>query len=387
MIPYMSIDLLFFAAAFLCRDEREMRIFARRVVFAILVAAAFFMLLPLKLAWPERPRVDGWFGDYVESSCTVPFLMEYPHNLFPSLHITLCMILVDLYARHTRGLVRLVVYVWFSLIGLSAVLTYQHHLVDVLGGVGLAVLAFYLFRESSPEFARARNLRIALYYGLGAGAALVLTWAAWAWGGVLLWPAFGLGLLSAAYCGLGPGVYCKSGGRLPLSTRILLGPILVGQYLSLLYYRRQCRAWDEITPGLLMGRTLNQAEAVELVRQGVTAVLDLTAEFSEVGAFRAVTYRNVPILDLTAPTLAQIDEAVWFMSKWIGIGKVYVHCKIGYSRSAAVVGAYLLECGKAQTAEEAIAQMRQRRPSIVVRPEVKEALRNYEHQLSDSFVA
>src|SRR5262249_10658515 len=51
IVPYMSIDLFFFAAAFLCRDERELRIFARRIVFSILVAAAFFLLLPLKLAW------------------------------------------------------------------------------------------------------------------------------------------------------------------------------------------------------------------------------------------------------------------------------------------------------------------------------------------------
>ena len=34
---------------------------------------------------PERPRVDGWFGEFVEHSCTAPFLMEYPHNLFPAM--------------------------------------------------------------------------------------------------------------------------------------------------------------------------------------------------------------------------------------------------------------------------------------------------------------
>ena len=51
----MSMDLFFFMATFLCRDERELRTFAQRVVFSILVAAAFFLLLPLKLDWPERP--------------------------------------------------------------------------------------------------------------------------------------------------------------------------------------------------------------------------------------------------------------------------------------------------------------------------------------------
>ena len=61
----------------------------------------------------------------------------------------------------------------------------------------------------------------------------------------------------------------------------MLAPILIGQYLSLVYYRRQCRAWDEVVPGVLIGRTLTEAEAAAAVKQGVTAVLDLTAEFSE----------------------------------------------------------------------------------------------------------
>src|SRR5262249_21104344 len=121
IVPYMSIDLFFFLAPFLCRDEPELRVFVRRVVLSILVAASLFLLVPLKLAWPGRPGVGGWFGDLVEESCTAPFLMEYPHNLFPALHIALCTILADTYARHTRGIVRVLPYTWFSLIACSTV--------------------------------------------------------------------------------------------------------------------------------------------------------------------------------------------------------------------------------------------------------------------------
>src|SRR5439155_11998198 len=192
IVPYMSIDLLFFLAPFLCRDEREMRVFTRRVVFSILVSGVFFLLLPLKLAWPPRPRAEGWFGDFVELSCTAPFLMEYPHNLFPAMHIALCLILAEFYGRHARGIVRGVSLVWFGLIGVSTVLTWQHHLVDVAGGVVLAGFAFAVFSPlpaGERGGAEGRNLRIGCYYAAGAAVVLALVPATWPWGAFLLWPA------------------------------------------------------------------------------------------------------------------------------------------------------------------------------------------------------
>jgi protein-tyrosine phosphatase len=65
---------------------------------------------------------------------------------------------------------------------------------------------------------------------------------------------------------------------------------------------------------------------------------------------------------------------VEFIEREKGRGTVYVHCKIGYSRSAAVVGAYLCAARAAGTVEEAIAIMRRARPSLIVRPEARRAM-------------
>lgn len=376
-VPYISIDLLFFGAAFLCSDRREMRTFTRRVIFLTLVAAAFFLILPLRLAWPPRPEVSGWFGSFVEASATAPYVMEFPHNLFPSLHIALRTLLAALYARHTRGAVRVLSHVWFSLIGLSTMLTWQHHLVDVGGGFVLAGFAFYIFRESRTRLPVVANRRVGSYYAAGSAAVLALALSVLPWGTFLLWPAAALGIVAAAYFGLGPGIFRKTDGVLPVSSRFVLAPVLVGQYLSLIYYRRQARAWDEAAPGVFIGRTLTEAEAASAVSEGVTAVLDLTAEFTEAASFRAARYLNLPILDLTRPTRGQLDEAVAFITEEAKRGTVYVHCKIGYSRSAAVVGAYFLAANRAATAEEAVGRLREVRPSIIVRPEAMEALRAF----------
>ena len=149
ILPYMSIDLFFVAAPFLCRTEKELRIFSQRVVCAILAAGICFLLFPLRFAFP-RPQADGWLGgvfDWFRG-------MDAPYNLLPSLHAALMLILLDIYLRHTRRVVRVAVIAWFVLIGLSPVLTYQHHVIDIAGGFVLAAFCFLIFRMpdlSSPR--------------------------------------------------------------------------------------------------------------------------------------------------------------------------------------------------------------------------------------------
>jgi predicted protein tyrosine phosphatase len=379
ILPYLSIDLFFVVAPFLCRTERELQIFSRRIIAAILIAGICFLLFPLRFAFP-RPQTGGWTGALFDWFRGI----DAPYNLVPSLHVALWMFLVDLYARRTRGLWFGAIMLWFVLIGLSPVLTYQHHVIDVIGGFLLATYCFYFFSESSSRLSVVPNYRIGSYYAVGALILFSCAVITWPWGALFLWPTIGVAIEAAAYFGIGPGIFRKANGKLPWSTRFVLGPCLLGQYLSMLYYRRQCRSWDEITSRIWIGRKLTNQEAAGAARAGVTAVLDLSVEFSEAKPFRAICYRNIPILDLTAPTQEQLREMAGFIAEHAESGIVYVHCKIGYSRSAAAVAAYLLTSGGARNVEEALATIRRARPSIVVRPEVIRALMCFAVELRDS---
>jgi protein-tyrosine phosphatase/membrane-associated phospholipid phosphatase len=378
LIPYMSIDLFFVAAPFLSRDQGELATFCRRVTLAIFVAGVCFLAMPLKLGF-ERPRLEGWMGALFGWF----FATDLPYNLCPSLHIALRTILAEMYARHTRGLWNIASHVWFSLVGFSTVLTYQHQVIDVAGGFLLAAVCFYVVPAVSHRHAVTPNRRIGSCYLLAAIVASIAAALLWPWGSIFVWPAAACLLAAAACFGLGPGIYRKVEGRLTLSTRLLLAPLLVGQNLSLWYYRRQCRAWDEATCHVWIGRKLSDREAAEAVRKGVSAVLDLTAEFSEAAPFLTTRYLNVPILDLTAPTPEQLQQCVAFLSENAARETVYVHCKIGYSRSAAVVGAYLLASGAVSSAHEAMTRLRAVRPSIVIRPEAADALNRFQTRKSD----
>jgi hypothetical protein len=273
---------------------------------------------------------------------------------------------------------------WFVLIGLSPLLTYQHHVIDIVGGFVLAGYCFYLFREPSVALPVVVNRRIGLYYSAGAVTTLLMGAIFWPGGVLLLWPAIALGIVAIAYFGTGPVIFHKTKGKLPWSTRFVLAPCLLGQYFSLLYYRRQCRSWDEVTPRIWIGGKLGRRAANKALRFGVTSVLDLSAEFSEATPFPKINYRNIPVLDLTAPTQTQLVEMGEFIGNQSRTGAVYVHCKIGYSRSAAAVAAYLLMSRKVNTANEAFALIRRVRPSVVIRPEVLSALAEFQSGLRSS---
>src|SRR5215475_14695816 len=176
ILPYMSIDLFFVVAPFLCRTNRELSVLAKRIAAATIVAGICFLCFPFRFAF-SRPQVDGWLGalfDWFRG-------MDAPYNLLPSLHAAFTLILCDIYFRHTRGFIRVAIMIWFVLIALSPVLTYQHHLIDIVGGFVLAGYCFYLFCERTLALPVIANRRIGSYYAAGAAVLLILGTVLWPW--------------------------------------------------------------------------------------------------------------------------------------------------------------------------------------------------------------
>src|SRR2546429_6760475 len=61
ILPYMSIDLFFVAAPFICRTDEDLRVFSRRVIFSILIVCLFFFVFPLLFFFSPSP-VHGSLG-------------------------------------------------------------------------------------------------------------------------------------------------------------------------------------------------------------------------------------------------------------------------------------------------------------------------------------
>ena len=366
IVPYMSIDLFFVVAPFLCRDRLELRVLAWRLSAVVILAAASFLIFPLQLA-VERPEASGFFGAIYNWFTS----MDKPYNLCPSMHIALRTVLAGHFHRHSRGMVNVIMHVWFFLIGLSTLLLYQHHVIDVVGGFVLAVFVMYVVDGRSWKQVKVGGQRFAWMYGLASIGFLIPIWFVPVLGWLLFWPSLSCGLVALGYGWAGPAVYRRTGGRISWPSKVILGPVLAAQWLSWKYYRRQASAIDHVADGVWIGRHIGEAEAAEIIDGRIGAVVDVCNAFDEPAALLALERLELPILDLTAPAQHQLDEAVAFIQQHRQQG-VLVHCKAGYSRSAAIVAAWLVQTGRADDAQQAFGKLKSIRPRIVIRPEIKQ---------------
>jgi len=369
IIPYMSIDLFFFAAPFLCHTKSELQRLAGRLSAVVIIAATCFILFPLQLA-VERPHAVGWFGAIYNGFVA----MDRPYNLCPSMHIALRTVLAAHYGKHCRSIMRWAMNFWFFLIGCSTLLLYQHHFIDVVGGFVLAVLVMYAIDGLPWRLPKTGGSRFAmLYAGLSLALVLPVFWLP-KLGWITLWPAVSTGLVASGYAYFGPAVYRRRHGKLTWPARIVLAPVLWGQWLSWKYYSRQSNMTDSVGGNVLIGRHMTNPEAKQLIASGVTAVVDLCNAFSEPVEFAKLNYLSLPVLDLTAPNEEYMAAAIEFIEEHRQNGQVLVHCKAGYSRSACIVAAWMLHCGKARSVDDAVRILRIARPQIVIRPEIRLAL-------------
>jgi hypothetical protein len=374
ILPYMSLDACYAGSLFLCATRAELTTHAKRLLMASVLSVAGFLLFPLQFSF-ERPATSGFNG----ALFTALAGFDKPYNQAPSLHISLALLVWLVFARHLRGVARWAAHGWFLLIALSVFTTYQHHFIDGVAGAAVGVLCVYLFPDK-PRLAvgapaTRTHRRLASAYWLGA--ALCLGLAAWlgGWAWLLLWPAGALLLVGLAYAQASTAVFQKHAGRLNWAARTLLAPYLVGAWWASRLLTRREAADAEVAPGIWLGRAPGRAHWQHLP-QG--AVLDLTAEFSAGPLAGERPYCSVPLLDLVAPSAAELAQAVAALAALAAHRPVLVHCALGYSRAAVVVAAWLLHHGEAATVAEALAQVRAARPRVVLTPAHQAALAEYQ---------
>ena len=375
IVPYWSIDLLYGLSLFVCAMRHELDTHARRLLCAQFISVACFLLFPLRFTF-ERPATDGAFGFMFH----VLGSFDQPYNQAPSLHVALLVILWVLYARHARGGWRWILHLWFALIGVSTLTTYQHHFIDVPTGIWLGWFCVWLFPEDGkPLLAGAhvtlesRRRVLALRYAMAAAAASTFALVLQGWGWWLLWVAGALALVAAIYALFDEQAFQKrSNGSMSAASWWLLAPYFIGAWINSRWWTRSNSNADVVVPGLMLGRMPTRRERDGC---GAQALVDLTAELPL--STRDIHYAHVALLDLVPPTTEQLGRAVAAVEQALARGTTLVCCALGFSRSAAAVAAWLVATGRAESLESALAQVRSARPGVVLGPAYVDALTRF----------
>lgn len=135
---YFSLNLLTMWGVFYL-NRREIHAIAATYGFAILAAGGVFVAFPTTLGF-TRLGHETKYADLFTSLYSV----DLPHNLFPSLHVTLASIAVfTIYAKASL-MMRKLFLTWLVAILAAVILTHQHHVMDVFGGLILAGISVNL---------------------------------------------------------------------------------------------------------------------------------------------------------------------------------------------------------------------------------------------------
>ncbi len=363
VVPYWSLDFFFIGAFFLCGSKTELNLLTKRLIAVTILSGVFFLLFPLKLGLP-RPEPSGWTAPFFHAL----YFNDLPYNLAPSLHISLRSLVWVFYGAHLTGRLRTAVKVWFILIGLSTLLVWQHHLIDVAGGFIMGWVVAALLPDPRQMGTRNSSKKYAVRYGVGA---VVCGALGFAWIG-FVWSAVACGIVALAYAtGLSRLLGKENGTLSPSAEWCLLPILLVRGWVQKKWLKRK-PGWCEVTPGVCFGRRVTGKEAAAMVTAagpGDLAVLDLTAETNAPTAFRErAFYRNLPLLDLVPLKPEQIETALGFIREQRALGRrVFVHCQLGLQRSALIAAHWVVvESGKKVDLEMAVGRVRELEPDVVI---------------------
>jgi hypothetical protein len=340
IVPYWSSDLLYALSFAICRTRQEVDLQGKRLLAIQLFSVASFLAFPLRCTF-VRPAVDGLPGKLFSALES----FDLPFNQAPSLHVALAVILWARYRNRTGGLPRTLLAAWFALVAVSPWTTYQHHFIDIVTGAwaGLLTLAAFPEKRVTPPIVGLASgyLSGAVFFTAGAFAMRGFGW-------LLLWPAFALSMVAAAYW---------TGDAAWFTSRLLMAPYTAVAWINSRLWTRAQPAKNHLAGPVWIGRApfLRDRDGMH----SVTLAPELQMRGDE----------SVAMLDLAPPTCEQLEDAVGAITKLGEKGPTLVCCALGYSRAAIASAAWLIAAGRARTAADAVEQVRRARPQVVLRAE------------------
>ncbi|MET3118270.1 membrane-associated phospholipid phosphatase [Undibacterium sp. GrIS 1.8] len=324
IIPYLSSGIFFLWSFVQVKTIGELRLLSQRLQLTTICATFFFVFYPLRFGF-TKPEITSPHFAFLFHFLS---LVDKPYNQLPSLHVAYCLIFWhSLQSSYKYTVHQFLLAACLFLVAVSTVFIYQHHILDLLGGLFLALIVLRVIKGNSAE------TPVAFYYAMAAcivfliGVVIGRNW-------IALYLCLSLLLVGTAYFRRNRFFLRKKNGRHPLVTWLLYAPYLIGYrltWLAVQYIERKNPAFIQFSDQLWIGRRLNQKQADLL--PNIFSVVDLSPELSETNSLRRLNYLHFPLLDLMIPESKVIEDITKIINSEIAQGhSVYLHCAMGYSR-------------------------------------------------------
>ncbi len=337
IIPYMSSDILFIIAFLLVQTRLSIKILALRSFFSIVISVLIFIFFPLKFAF-EKPVVDNFLFDILK--------LDLPYNQMPSLHVSLAVILWFSMKNNIKSkFIKTILFIWLFLIILSTLFVYQHHFIDIPTGFLLGIIIVNLINEKkenyfTKSFTTPRSIKIALYYLVLSTIFMILSFKLSSI--IFLYLFLSIFTLSAVYAfGLNDFLISKN-PYIKSFQQIFFLPYFIGSHLSWIYYKRKIPFICKFDENIYFGRQADEKEYKKLKELGIKEIINLCPELQ----FHKtdIIQKKYNLLDLTIQDPQNILKIIKEIEN--SSNKVYIHCKLGMSRTILIISAYMLYKGK-----------------------------------------
>lgn len=134
--PYLSQFALLFCAIWFAPDNAQRTRTFYAMLLASAVASVIFIVFPTEL---PRQTVEG-------AGWKLLYTLDVPGNCFPSLHAALAALSAAALMRAGRGWA-VAVPLWVAVIIFSTLATKQHMVIDIVGGLALALASHMTVRR------------------------------------------------------------------------------------------------------------------------------------------------------------------------------------------------------------------------------------------------
>jgi hypothetical protein len=141
--PYLTLFSLFLLPLF-HMSAKQISALSRQSTATLAIAGVVFLLVPTHLGFPSI-AVEGLHRPVFGLLAVV----DMPHNLVPSLHVAFSTLILLACAARTSPQLAWTYRFWVLVLSTSTVLVHQHHVIDVISGLTLALIMRRLLPSAS----------------------------------------------------------------------------------------------------------------------------------------------------------------------------------------------------------------------------------------------